>query len=491
MTSVVRSLAAALVLGGVLASGGEPPREAPKVKMPAEETRKVKVPIYNPASGDLEWVLLAAKVVPSPGNPRVLLGTDVQIIGYRKGRTQTATARKGSVDTETRAAMLEGDVVLDLQDEQPTRVQADNLTWDKRNGTAWTKGPVRITRSDAAITGLGLRLWVTSVEGEGGKAERTGQLVIERQVRTELLSGANTSLLQATASETKEPLLVTCDGSLTLSRSELLATFRERVRATQGAQTLTCDVLAVKARPVPGEKGKTALESAQATGNVRLDDTRTVATAESAEWQREEGSMKLLGRPAEIRWDNGNRITAGLIHRMGDGAETVCSATPDYPRDVYLLAYTVDRGAHGREARLPYQLGAEHVADWPAFCATLARQGAAAAPSPAKRLWELLPEGTRGILRGAAQGNVLGDRRKAEAVAALNEMLKKPGFYREADFKGVPLPPEAAELLKLDPKAMDEAQARKLNRLLLEAAFPGQIAKAQEPKPQAREEKPK
>lgn len=482
MRDALRFLAVLLAVLPALARCGGAPKETPKGKAPVEEGRFVEFPFYNEQTGELEWKVLAAKVTADPANARILHGTDVRILVYHKGQTQRVKAKKGVVDTATRSATLEGDVVMDLMEKVglPTRVETDDLDWDSKNSTASTKGPVKIARPDMVVTGTGMRLWLTEIKEEKKeKAERTGELVIERRVRTDLLPGSNASLLEAPAAMAPEPIIITNDGSLNLSRSEPRAVFRDNVRATQGKRSLACDLLTVGMRPAPGERGKVALESALATGQVRLDDVQTVALADSAEWQREEGSMKLLGRPAEVRWDNGNRLVAGLIHRMGDGAELLCTGTPEYPRDVYLLAYAVDRTAQDDEKREPYQLSPRDILDWRAFCATLAKQAAAKAPSPGKRLWEFLPVEVQGILQSVAEGNVLGQQRKARITNLLNGILKRADFCLEADLPGAALPPAAAELLKHDRKMLNEAQVTKLNRLLLDAAFPGLVAKAE------------
>lgn len=480
----------AVAAAGALRGGEAPKEPAPKVKVPVAETRGFELPFYNDATGELQWKVLAGKVTGDPNNPRLLHGADVRIIAYRDGTPQTATGKKGAVNTETRAATLEGDVVIELNDEQPTKIEADDMDWDSQNGTASTRGPVKISRADLTVTGLGMRLWLTTVRGENAPKERTGQVVIERRVRAEMLPNSNTALLQAPAGDNAEPILITCDGALYVSRSELTAVFRDNVRATQGKQALTCDLLTVKVRPVPGEKGKAALDHVAASGNVRLDDAHTVALADAAEWRREEGSLRLVGRPAEIRWDNGNRLAAGLIHRMGDGAEIVCSATPEHAADVYLLAATIERAMPGEERQRAAALRVEDISDWPAFCTALAERGTSKAASPAKRLWELLPAETRAILEGAARGNALGQQRRAEVVGALNAVLKTRGLHGEPDFRGIPLPPEAGELRTRPPEALSAAEALWLNRVLLEACFPGLIAKTQEKRPPARPELP-
>jgi protein-export membrane protein SecD/preprotein translocase SecF subunit len=70
---------------------------------------------------------------------------------------------------------------------------------------------------------------------------------------------------------------------------------------------------------------------------------------------------------------------------------------------------------------------------------------------------------------------------KPRIVDELNErVLANPAFYSEEEFKGIALPAEAAGLLKLDREAMAKEQVERLNRLLLEAAYPQEIARCAE-----------
>ncbi|MBM4034741.1 MAG: LPS export ABC transporter periplasmic protein LptC [Planctomycetes bacterium] len=471
------SLLALLVLAAAALRAGEGPKEHTKTKAPADKAKEIEVPFYDPDTGELLWKVRAREVTTDPADPGILNGADVELIGYSKGKTRTITARKGKVSTQSRDVALRENVVINLPDEGPTRVETDDLYWDNKNRTASTKGPVKITRPDMVLTGMGMRLWLALVRGEDDQRQRTALLVVERQVRSELLPGAGAALLDGGGRGGDEPIVVTCDGPLLVSRAELRAVYRNSVRASQGKQSLTCDVLTVEARAVPGEKGKVTFESGLATGNVRVDDAQAVAVGDSAAWSRERGSMTLTGRPAEVRWDNGNRIVAGLVQRSGDGAEILCSATPEHPRDVYLLAHTVESAAQPAEKREPGELGSADVADWPALCTALDKQAAAKDPSPGKRLMDLLPPDAQAAVRAAAKGTTLGQKRKAELATAINGVLRRPDFYREADFKGVVLPAEAQELLKPGAKALSEAQARKLNRALLGVAFPGHLAK--------------
>jgi len=451
--------------------------ETPKGKAPVEEAKLVEFPFYNQDTGELEWLVRAAKVTADKANPRVLLGEKVRIIVYHKGKEQTTTAAKGRLDTQARLAMLEGNVVMNLvQGDQLTRVESNDLTWDGQNNVASTRGPVKISRPDMTVSGVGMRVWLSTLRDEKGKPRRTGHMVIERRVRAELLPGSGTSLLDAPTRRNPQPIIITCDGPLVVSHAELTTLFNKNVRATQGKQVLTCDRLAVVVQPVPGQKGQVALDLVTATGQVRLDDAKTVALADRAEWRRNEGSARLTGRPAEIRWDNGNRLTAGLVHRMGDGAEILCSSTPEYPHDVYLLAQTIQGIMPPDTATGAARLRVDDILHWPRLCAAIDTQAAAKGPSPGKRLWELLPGDARSIIRAAARGNMLGQQRKAEIAGTLNAILERPDFYRARDFAAVELPHAAADLLARGTANLAPEQTRRLNRLLLQAAFPGIVA---------------
>ena len=126
-----------------------------------------------------------------------------------------------------------------------------------------------------------------------------------------------------------------------------------------------------------------------------------------------------------------------------------------------------------KEQRGAWLLGVDDIADWPSFCARLKAEGAKASPGPGKRIWELLDEEARETL-GETEPN------ERDAASALNEALKQWDFYQEKDFEGVALPDEAKELLDRDRANLSDREIEKLNRLLLEAAYPEEIEKGQE-----------
>jgi len=119
----------------------------------------------------------------------------------------------------------------------------------------------------------------------------------------------------------------------------------------------------------------------------------------------------------------------------------------------------------------------------------LRKAGAAEAASPGKRIWSLLDESTKSTLekverhrdnerrsdderrRGRDEGEFF---RVADVLRkGLNKVLAKREMYREDDWKGVSLPKEAKELLARPRDSLSAEEFVRLNRLLVEAPFPG------------------
>jgi len=368
----------------------------------------VKVPGYSPKTGDLLWELEAARLDPSPDDPKVLLGTDVRVSLYQEGKTHVLTAKKGSANTEKNCGTVEGNVVIVFDDEQATRVETDTLTWDGATGIVTTQDPVKITRTDLTADGIGLVVKLREKTG-AKRPERADELTLERKVRVVVQPGTSSWLLSPEAGakkpkepgpaspaekgekaeagppkagpeEQKEPILITSAGPLTIYRNAMTALFRDDVRAVQGPQSVTCDLLTIVfCRSQQAEKGgkeedkpNHVVDTATAVGKVRVDDTRTIALADLAFWKRKEtygkpkegtegpaqepaepkagaakfpeGALKLVGQPAEVAWDNGNRLRAPIIYRLEDGSEFVCSPSEEHPTGVHLLAQTTQSG---------------------------------------------------------------------------------------------------------------------------------------------------
>jgi CRP-like cAMP-binding protein/Fe-S-cluster-containing hydrogenase component 2 len=116
-------------------------------------------------------------------------------------------------------------------------------------------------------------------------------------------------------------------------------------------------------------------------------------------------------------------------------------------------------------------LSAADVVSWPGLAAAL--QTAEQQPAtPAGRVWQRLSEPGRALARKAAG---LSGPEQTEFVYCLNDVLKDPGLSEAAEMQALPAyQEEAADLPKDRKKApWTDRQVRRVNRRLLEAAFPG------------------
>jgi CRP-like cAMP-binding protein len=126
-------------------------------------------------------------------------------------------------------------------------------------------------------------------------------------------------------------------------------------------------------------------------------------------------------------------------------------------------------------------LGPEDVPDWGVLLPAL-REGESQPAGPRGKVWQLLPERIRAIVRTAADPLRLNNPDRLEVIGALNDVVKAPKLADAKEFKAVletsPLREAAADLLQqraeLLKKKKDwpDVENRRFNRMLLEAVYP-------------------
>lgn len=115
---------------------------------------------------------------------------------------------------------------------------------------------------------------------------------------------------------------------------------------------------------------------------------------------------------------------------------------------------------------------------WQRFCAKLAASADVKAPSPERQIWHLLPDDARKIASKCAAGTELSDTEQAVFTEFMADLLRSRLFWSRTDFANVKIRADAGDLLKLGPANLDAVRLQKLNRSLLEAAFPDHIVKS-------------
>ncbi|HEV3137935.1 MAG TPA: ABC transporter permease, partial [Pirellulales bacterium] len=106
-------------------------------------------------------------------------------------------------------------------------------------------------------------------------------------------------------------------------------------------------------------------------------------------------------------------------------------------------------------------------------------QGTSAQPSPGRRVWELLDESSKQVLRREPNDSVEKRRRFFALLRPLQSMLARRDFYQESDWAGIKLSPAARTLHAKGLTNLPEDEVARFNRLAIEAAYPDEIAPIQ------------
>lgn len=120
----------------------------------------------------------------------------------------------------------------------------------------------------------------------------------------------------------------------------------------------------------------------------------------------------------------------------------------------------------------PSRLAAGDIRDWPGLIAKLKEGSAAEGFSPAKQVVATLDAQSKKTFQGASVDMLL--ENKDQVVKMLNNALKSPNFYSEPAWAGIALDADTQALLGQAPTS--GVLLTKLNRGLLHAAFPAEIA---------------
>lgn len=126
------------------------------------------------------------------------------------------------------------------------------------------------------------------------------------------------------------------------------------------------------------------------------------------------------------------------------------------------------------------------ILDGPQFALLLRKEGEGDKPSPGKHIWSLVDDNTRKAVDGLAktqadeqrrerQGNQ--DFRGLEAVRKnLNKLIARRDFYEAEAWSEIPMPKEAKDFLARGADNLSKVEVQRMNRLLIEAAFPTHFA---------------
>jgi WD40 repeat protein/energy-coupling factor transporter ATP-binding protein EcfA2 len=208
---------------------------------------------------------------------------------------------------------------------------------------------------------------------------------------------------------------------------------------------------------------------------------------------REEQYEQMVGKLSEMRFlavvgtsgsGKSSLVKAGLLPALYGG---MMSAGPDWrvalfrPKEdpIRELALALNhRRVFGDRSKEngSSQFKMTEAIDWQSLCSRLSAEAREESHNPGGRVLEILPVEKRDVILKVARGRTV-EEGKSDFVQTFNEVLKKRNFYKARDFERIQIKGDAKVLLSRGQNNLSDLEIEKLNRLILEAAYPQEIAK--------------
>lgn len=201
-------------------------------------------------------------------------------------------------------------------------------------------------------------------------------------------------------------------------------------------------------------------------GKVHITHPQAEIHAEKADWDFDKGLLTFTGNPVMKN------------ERIPDGIQAQ-KIVLDFDQGRYQVfggrAEMIPFGDIGETAGASEPsslLRAEDVRDWTGLFTQLAAAAKAEQASPGKQLVSLLDPKMQTSLTSTPPETLA--QEKGTALKQINRILMHPKFYDAAPWQGIDIGAEAQALLKKG--GLSAQEQMRLNRLLLEAAYPDLIA---------------
>ena len=195
--------------------------------------------------------------------------------------------------------------------------------------------------------------------------------------------------------------------------------------------------------------------------NVNVNHPDASVKADRAEWDFDSGELVFTGNP-EVNNDRlkglrGDKMTLNLKTNTFEVSQVRADQVPL-------------QAPGGAGTAVPKDsLRTSDIKDWTQLLNTIKQQAQAQAASPGKQIVSQMSAQNQQLLLDHVI--LLAYRqRKEDILKLINDLLPKPGLYNKTAWDGVTLPEEVTQLLAAE--SLDAAGQARLNRLLLEAAYP-------------------
>jgi hypothetical protein len=133
----------------------------------------------------------------------------------------------------------------------------------------------------------------------------------------------------------------------------------------------------------------------------------------------------------------------------------------------------------GMEEHAGASFASDDLLDAAALYSKLQNDAQATRSNPGRHIWSLVDDSTKAELAqtvAESESMAFGNPLATRLSGMLNRLLLRRELYNAEAWSNVRLESEAHELLAIDPSQLSEEQLARLNRLLIESAYPLEIA---------------
>jgi len=208
-------------------------------------------------------------------------------------------------------------------------------------------------------------------------------------------------------------------------------------------------------------EGRTTPSKIIMEGKVKVKHPDAEVTAGRAEWDFESGELLFSGDPVvnseRLKGLRGDRMILNLKTNTFEVSQVRADQVP---------LHGAGPAASGQGSAEEIRAG--DVEDWGRLIEAIKKEAGSDAPSPGRQILSQMSAQNQQLLMQMDTSLLV--ERKEDILRLMNSILGNPKFYSEDAWAGVALPEEARQLLEA--KDLDKAGQAKLNRLLIEAAYP-------------------
>ena len=202
-------------------------------------------------------------------------------------------------------------------------------------------------------------------------------------------------------------------------------------------------------------------------GHVLIAHPKGRMRADRAEWDLNTNQIMLTGNPAIDTPTMSGVQSESILIDLANGTWAIKKGK------VGRIELGGATGGESPEAD-PSLLREGDVTDWPVFFAAFKKQCASEKPAPGKHILNLFDPESKTAVGAMTVADLMGMKQKF--IKKMNEALALPSFYSEDAWRGAAISEEAGSLLEARAsRTLARNELTRMNRLLLEAAFPGQI----------------